>query len=127
MDIVKWLRLQWDRVAAWVAIVLGLLVLLLGWIGVSGTEYPAEQIPYIVSGGLFGVFLLGVGAVLWLSADLRDEWRKLDRIEEVLRAGTTAPPAVVAAEAPAASAATAEGEGAASPRRRPRPKSGATV
>ena len=26
-----------------------------------------------------------VGATLWLSADLRDEWRKLDSIEEALR------------------------------------------
>jgi hypothetical protein len=31
-----------------------------------------------------GVFLLGLGGVLWLSADLRDEWRKLDRIERRL-------------------------------------------
>jgi hypothetical protein len=96
MDLMKWFRLQWDRVAAWVAVALGLLVLLLGWIGVSGTEFPAEQIPYIVSGGLLGVFLLGLGAVLWLSADLRDEWRKLDRIEQVLQGGAhplaTAPP-----------------------------------
>ena len=31
------------------------------------------------------MFLLGVGAMLWLSADLRDEWRKLDRIEQAIR------------------------------------------
>jgi len=30
------------------------------------------------------VFLLGVGAVLLLSADLQDEWRKLDAIERKL-------------------------------------------
>ena len=104
MDLVKWLRLQWDRVAAWAAVALGLLVLLLGWIGVSGTEFPSEQIPYIVSGGLLGVFLLGLGAVLWLSADLRDEWRKLDRIEQVLERGTpslaTAPPVAPTAMEP---------------------------
>ncbi|HMC79090.1 MAG TPA: hypothetical protein VKO35_00895, partial [Acidimicrobiia bacterium] len=33
-----------------------------------------------------GLFLLGVGATLWHSADLRDEWRKLDRLEEKLDA-----------------------------------------
>jgi hypothetical protein len=34
-----------------------------------------------------------VGALLWLSADLRDEWRKLDAIDRHLQAeGTLAPP-----------------------------------
>ena len=31
-----------------------------------------------------GLFLLGLGALLWLSADLRDEWRKLDAIDRHL-------------------------------------------
>jgi hypothetical protein len=77
MGIVMWLRVQWDRVAAGLCIVLGALALLLGWVGTSSTPYVSEQLPYIVSGGLAGIFLLGVGAVLWLSADLRDEWREL--------------------------------------------------
>jgi hypothetical protein len=85
MDYVKWARGQWDRVGAVMAAVGGLLALLLGWIGVSGTAYPAGQLPYLVSGGLLGIFLLGVGGTLWLSADLRDEWRKLDRVEEALQ------------------------------------------
>jgi hypothetical protein len=38
--------------------------------------------PYIASGGLGGIFLLGLGSTLWLSADLRDEWRKLDELGE---------------------------------------------
>jgi hypothetical protein len=86
MDIVTWIRAQWDRVLAWALVGLGVLCLLLGWLGVSSTAYIAEQVPYIVSAGLFGVFLLGLGATVWLSADLRDEWRKLDRIEAALTA-----------------------------------------
>jgi hypothetical protein len=31
-----------------------------------------------------GLFLLGLAALLWLSADLRDEWRKLDAIDRRL-------------------------------------------
>jgi hypothetical protein len=85
MDTAKWLRLQWDRALAWVLVAAGAVALIIGWIGVSGTAYSAEQLPYIISGGIGGIFLLGVGATLWLSADLRDEWRKLDRIEEVMR------------------------------------------
>ena len=87
MDSAKWLRLQWDRVLAWALVAAGATPLIIGWAGVSGSAYSAEQLPYIISGGIGGIFLLGVGATLWLSADLRDEWRKLDRIEEVLQQG----------------------------------------
>ena len=80
-----WVRVQWDRCAAWVVIAVGVLALILGWLGVSSTPYPAQQISYAVSGGLTGVCLLIFGSMLWLSADLRDHWFKLDRIEEELR------------------------------------------
>jgi hypothetical protein len=75
------LRSQWDRVAAITSVVLGAVALVSGWLGVSGTAYEAEQVPYIVSGGLVGIFLLGLAAALWLSADLRDEWRQLGALE----------------------------------------------
>jgi len=86
MELFKWLRLQWDRVFGAAFVVTGAVALLTGWSKVSATPYPAEQIPYVVSAGLGGLFLLGVGATLWHSADLRDEWRKLDRLEEKLDA-----------------------------------------
>ena len=85
MEFVKWLRYQWDRAAAVVALVAGLLVLLLGWIGISGLTNTAAQMPYIISGGLFGLFCLGLAGILWLSADLRDEWRVLHQIRDVLQ------------------------------------------
>ena len=84
VDIAKWIRLQWDRVLAWVLIAAGVGALIAGWVGVSGDAYTAGQLPYIISGGIGGIFLLGLGATLWLSADLRDEWRKLDRIEDAM-------------------------------------------
>lgn len=90
MELFKWLRLQWDRVFGAAAVITGAVALLTGWSKVSATPYPAEQIPYVVSAGLGGLFLLGVGATLWHSADLRDEWRKLDRLEEKLDAAIAA-------------------------------------
>jgi hypothetical protein len=87
MDIAKVLKKQWDRVIAIALTVTGAVFLISGWVGVSGTLVLSEQAPYMVSGGLGGIFLLGVGATLWISADLRDEWRKLDRIEQALGEG----------------------------------------
>lgn len=85
MDRMMLIKSQWDRTTAVAAAVAGVVVLVLGWLGVSGTAYPAEQLPYIISGGIGGLFLLGVSSMLWLSADLHDEWRKLDRIEQAIR------------------------------------------
>lgn len=84
MDIYRWLRRQWDRAGAVVAVVVGIVAVLLGWLGVSSSSLATEQIPYLASGAVFGLFALGVGATLWLSADLRDEWRKLDAMHETM-------------------------------------------
>jgi hypothetical protein len=83
-DFLAWARNQTDRLAGWVAVVLGALALLLGWLGASSKAFPGDQIPYVISGGLFGLFLLGLGGVLLLSADLRDEWSQLERLERAL-------------------------------------------
>jgi hypothetical protein len=82
MEFAGWIRDQWDRVLAGVAGVAGAVLLVVGWVQTSRALYPGQQLPYIVSAGLGGLFLLGVSATVWLSADLRDEWRKLDRVEE---------------------------------------------
>jgi hypothetical protein len=86
VELLRWCRLQWDRVLAVVAIIGGLTALVLGWAGAASTEYVAKQVPYALSGGLGGLTLLMIGGTLWLSADLRDEWRALDRLEEQLAA-----------------------------------------
>ena len=86
MDLMTKARTQWDRLLGAATLMSGVVGLIIGWLGVSGTPYPAEQLPYIISAGVGGLFLLGVSAVLWLSADLHDEWRKLDRIEQAIRA-----------------------------------------
>ena len=79
------LRAQWDRVLGVGAVLVGAAVLVLGYLGISGTSYPAEQLPYIISGGLVGLVLVGCGGTLWLSADLRDEWLKLADIHQELQ------------------------------------------
>ena len=92
----KYARNQWDRIGAWLCVIGGAVCLLVGYVGVSGTLDTGKQLPYVVSGGMVGLFLLGLGALLWLSADLRDEWRKLDAIDRHITDGgglPKAPPA----------------------------------
>lgn len=96
MEILRWCRNEWERAGAVALVIVGAIVLILGWVGVSGVGLPSEQIPYVVSGGLVGIFLLAIGLTLWLSADLHDEWRKLDRLEEIL-SSSGSPPADKAA------------------------------
>jgi hypothetical protein len=78
------IRSQWDRALALATTLLALVALLLGWIGVASTSFPAEQVPYVVSGGIFGIFLVVTAATLWISADIRDEWRKLHEVSHKL-------------------------------------------
>lgn len=44
---------------------LGFVFLVLGWWGVTNTVQVADQLTYIASGGLFGLFLLGVAAIAY--------------------------------------------------------------
>jgi hypothetical protein len=87
----RWLRVQWDRALAVTVVAAGVLALIVGWTGISDEVFAARQLPYLLSGGIGGLFLLGAGATLWLSADLRDEWHQLRRIEERM-AGTQETP-----------------------------------
>lgn len=85
--------------------VVGLLVILFGWFGASGTARVNEQIPYLISGGVLGLGLVIGGAALfvryslsrylrfWLMRDLIEQRVQADRqveaterVEELLRA-----------------------------------------
>ena len=51
MDLMTWLRAEWDRVLGFGLIAVGAVLLILGYLGVSNSPYVAEQLSYIVSGG----------------------------------------------------------------------------
>jgi len=86
MPFVEWVRTQWDRALGALAVIIGAILLLVGWLKISDTGFVSEQLPYLASAGLGGVFLLGLGGMLWLSADLRDQWRELRGIRTRLDA-----------------------------------------
>ena len=85
MPVSRLLRLFWDRAAAVTCVVIAAVVLISGWVSLSAESEAGDQIPYIMSGGIGGLFILWIGTTLWLSADLRDEWRKLDALDESVR------------------------------------------
>jgi hypothetical protein len=84
-DLRRYVLTQWDRVGGAIAILVGAVMLISGVSAVNDKIYPGQQLPLILSSGIGGLFLLGLGVMLWLSADLRDEWRKLDSIERAIR------------------------------------------
>ena len=86
MPLLEWTRVQWDRALGALAVLIGAILLLVGWVKISDTGFVSEQLPYLASAGLGGVFLLGLGGMLWLSADLRDQWRELRGIRARLDA-----------------------------------------
>jgi len=93
MELKTWLRLEWDRVLGFALIAVGAIVLYAGYDGVGDSAYVAEQIAYLVSGGLGGLFLLAVGATFLIRSDLHDHWRQLDRIESAIRGEDVPDPA----------------------------------
>ncbi|WP_019873402.1 hypothetical protein [Sporichthya polymorpha] len=85
MEILTLLRAQWDRALAVALTVAGAIVLVVGWVGVSGAEAVVKQMPYITSAGVSGIVLVAMGSVLWVSADLRDQWRELRLVRTTLQ------------------------------------------
>lgn len=81
-----WLRADWDRAAGIALIVGGAVSLYVGYQGIADSAFVVEALSYMASGGLVGVLLVAGGLTLLVSADLHDEWRKLDRIEAAIRA-----------------------------------------
>lgn len=80
----RWVGKATRPVIGWVLLAISALVILIGWIGVSGTPVVAKQIPYVVSGGIFGVFLAIFGAYFLGTEELRKDSGRLDKLERMV-------------------------------------------
>src|SRR3989442_715571 len=65
----------------WGTIVASIVLLAVGWYGVSGTPVVARQLAYLISGGLGGLLAGIVGVGLLVSSDVRRDRERLGRIE----------------------------------------------
>lgn len=84
-------RLFWRWVArsvrpytGWLLVALGALAILAGYLGVSREALVAKQLPYLISGGIFGMALVAVGAYYLMTEDLRRDSGRLDRMERMV-------------------------------------------
>ncbi|MGH9000305.1 MAG: hypothetical protein ACRDY7_13055 [Acidimicrobiia bacterium] len=115
MNFLKLCRNQWDRTLGVVLVLGGFVALLAGWLSVRDTIFTFRQMPSVISGGLVGVSLIALGAASWVSADLRDEWRKLDDLESKVDALTASLPEAAALVLPDGQDQAVAGGGASGP------------
>jgi hypothetical protein len=66
----------------WILTGVGLLAIFLGWFGVSGSALVAKQLPFLISGGIGGIALVAIGAVILGTEDMRKDSGRLDRLEK---------------------------------------------
>lgn len=78
------LKNRWRTLLGWASIAGGGVALLVGWLGVSGETLVAKQLPYLVSGGLGGLVLIGAGVGVLIADDLRSERSRIGRVEAEL-------------------------------------------
>ena len=72
------------RVAAGALTALGVVAVLIGYLGVRDQSDLVLQIPYLVSGGLGGLALVGLGALVLIQYQMRVQARRFTELTESL-------------------------------------------
>lgn len=72
---------RWRAVLAWAFIALGGLAILLAWREVRSLDEVWRQMPFLLSGGVGGAVLVGLGGALLITQDFRDDKRRLTALE----------------------------------------------
>jgi hypothetical protein len=76
--------LDWRQALGGVFMLAGLLALALGWLGIARTSKTHEQLSFLLSGGLGGIGLIGVGAVLLTSYEHYQDRFAIARLDQRL-------------------------------------------
>jgi len=77
----KWVGRSTRPVWGWVCVGVGVILIIVGYLGVSREALVAKQLPYLISGGILGVALVGFGAMLIGTEDLKRAQERIDRLE----------------------------------------------
>ena len=79
-----WVRRATRPVWGWILVGLGLLLVLFGYLGVSREALVAKQLPYLISGGIGGIALVGFGTMLIGTEDLKRAQERIDQLEDLV-------------------------------------------
>ena len=80
-EVWRWISTAVRPWLGWILLAAGAVLLLVGYLGVSREALPGKQIPYLVSGGIGGMFLAVLGAYFLGTQELRRDSGRLDRLE----------------------------------------------
>jgi hypothetical protein len=109
--LLRMVRAEWERTLAWTLAVGAAVLLFVGYRNLAASPFAAEEVAHLITGGVSALVLLVASVGLLLSADLRDEVDKLDRIDIRLgrsgsaSAGRPEPAGLAVSARPAANAA----------------------
>jgi hypothetical protein len=92
-------QVRYGRILGLAFLLIGFLVIGLGWNGMAKNACPDCQLPYLLSGGAAGIGLILLGATLLITSQIRDERMKL--AEQLRQVGTAISKAVGAGPAAA--------------------------
>jgi hypothetical protein len=80
----KWVGRATRPVWGWILVGGGLLLVLIGYLGISREALVAKQLPYLISGGIGGIALVGFGAMLVGTEDLKRTQERIDHLEDLV-------------------------------------------
>jgi hypothetical protein len=80
----KWVGRATRPVWGWILVGLGLLLILIGYLGISREALVAKQLPYLISGGIGGLALIGFGTMLVGTEDLKRTQERIDHLEDLV-------------------------------------------
>jgi hypothetical protein len=79
---------RWLLIVGGLLMPLGVLLILLGWVGVSHTPLPFEQNSYLISGGILGLALVFSGGFVyfayWQTVRIRESREQTTQLTEAL-------------------------------------------
>src|SRR3954452_15143118 len=79
---------SWMLIIGGVLMPLGVLLIILGWVGASRTPLPFEQTPYLISGGILGLALVISGGFVyfayWQTLRVRESREQTNEITAAL-------------------------------------------
>jgi hypothetical protein len=75
---------DWRQTLGGLMLLAGFVLLCLGWLGVSGTDRTADELSYMLAGGLGGIALVATGLTFMIAHEHRADRRAIAHLEERL-------------------------------------------